>query len=141
MGDKRYAKQNLKDELVLAAIIAGGMASGRKVRPSYSEAHGGRRGEAGHENSYGLGSYVDTAGPCCAVGAGVLFAALDVRNIDALAWFTRFHDVHMDFAAGVSDGFEDITGCTTDHVDYNSDDYLRGVAVGDAVYDFFCGGE
>lgn len=122
-------KECLQDELILAAIIAGGMASGRKVLPSLP---GRRRGQVGHRNYFGVTYNDDPSGPCCAIGAGVLFFDLDQQH-SATQSFVSHYRVSDDYAFGVSAGFEG-----QDLFDGSSTDRIRGYSVGAAAYDFFC---
>ncbi len=131
-------EQRLQDELILAAIIAGGMASGRRVAPALC---GRRPCQPGHRNGYGVMDESESDGPCCAVGAGVLFSGVTVTS-DALKCFAGEYGVTADYAQGVSSGFENDSWAN-----YGGDvfdvghDVSRGIAVGSAAWDFFCGDE
>jgi hypothetical protein len=118
-----------QDELILAAIIAGGMASGRRVEPCLA---GYRRGQDGHSNGFGVMSDDRATGPCCAVGAGVLFAGQKTTTSPFDA-FARKLKIGRDYAVAVSAGFEGQPGYE------GSLDEARGHAVGSAAWDFFCG--
>jgi hypothetical protein len=128
MSEKPYTAEIEQDEMILASIIAGGVASGRKVAPSMS---GYRPEQVGHGHGYGhMGTGAD--GPCCAVGAGVLFTGFKSAGYDAPNVFASAYGVTRDYALGVSAAFE------------GADDRFseeRGVAVGSAAYDFFQGAE
>lgn len=124
----RPTKEQLQDEMILAAIIAGGMASGREVLPSLSY-----RGTRDNENVYGVDADDDPQGPCCAVGAGVLFHGVLVVD-EPIESFAKMHGVSIDYAIGVSDGFE--ADRSYDHRG-ETDDYDRGVSVGNAAFEFF----
>lgn len=127
---KLTKKQRLEDEMILAAIIAGGMASGREVRPSVAR----RPGQPGHDNGYGVHLTDDPQGPCCAVGAGLLFAG--VVNPDyAPSEFSKAFGVSTGYGSAVSWGFEYREVLEGDETTEHS----RGVNVGAAAYDFFCG--
>lgn len=126
--------QRLKDETVLAAIITGGEASGRLVWPS---TYGRNLAPQG----CGFGADT-TSGPCCAVGAGILYAGIQASRQTSIVTFARVHGVSPVYACGVSDGFEDNVGTTNMRiVAYNSresesEDYLRGWAVGEAAFEW-----
>lgn len=129
--------QRLKDEIVLAAIIAGGESSGRKVAPSVGQRP--IRTNAG----FGVlpGDYV--YGPCCAVGAGVLYGGI-AEAPNPRAAFANIHGVSVEYASGVSDGFENdglYKFVLNDKGDAARRDYDRGIAVGEAVWDYFYGSE
>jgi uncharacterized membrane protein len=113
-----------QDELILAAIIAGGMASGRRVAPSLS---GYRAEQVGHGQGYGVST---ATGPMCAVGAGVLFAGITCTQRDANEAFAEVHGVTYEYASAVSGAFEGADDVSADR---------RGHAVGSAAWDFFCG--
>lgn len=68
---RKVKKLDLRDEIVLAAIIAGGAASQRKVLPSL-----GQDGRPYHFNGYGVCIGQRPEGPVCAVGAGLLYAGI-----------------------------------------------------------------
>ncbi len=124
---KPYTPDIEQDELILAAIIAGGVASGREVRPALTV----RPSEPGHRNYFGIMPENSPKGPCCAVGAGVLFTG-QKKSKYPLDTFARRFGVNHDYAGGVSDGFEG------DQQMYVEDDSReRGYAVGSAAYDFF----
>lgn len=128
----------LKDEQVLAAIIAGGESSGRKVLPSeFAD-----RPYKGH-NGFGVLPCSNQQGPCCAVGAGVLYGGA-TETLSPRDAFAQIHGVSMEYASGVSDGFENDN--LYKHVlngkgDDAQAEYDRGVAVGEAVWDYFYGSE
>ena len=110
------------DEEILARIIAGAKASGRRVM----------RGDYGVWN----GDMPD--GPVCAVGAGCLYAGISKigdqhhRKFAGPAHaFAEAHGTSFDFALGVSDGFETLTIA---RVMDRKDDYERGVNVGIAAF-------
>jgi hypothetical protein len=125
--------ERLQDELILAAIIAGGMASGREVRPASIA----RPGQVGHDNLFGVGPNDDVSGPCCAVGAGVLFVGVSRTASPTLA-FAEAHGVSESYALGVSDGFEGHhSGLYRDLLDQK--EWQRGHAVGLAAWGFFVG--
>lgn len=121
-------EEQLRDEEILASIIAGGEASGRVVQP-----HNGRNGVPGSGNYFGVydNGLTDLNGPCCAVGSGILFAGIG-RCLTPLDTFSRIHDVSIDYATGVSVGFEGQPYYLSTNSDYN-----RGIAVGQAVFDYF----
>lgn len=119
--------QHLKDEQVLAAIIAGAKGDGRPVR----------RGDWGIYREYDYDTGVDkvASGPVCAVGAGCLFAGLRmIDGVSATEEFAIAHGVSKEYACGVSDGFE---GTAYENYDYyypgKQEEYERGVAVGVAA--------
>jgi hypothetical protein len=131
-----YTAEIEQDELILAAIIAGGVASGRKVMPATT---GSRPAQEGHTNSFGVSAWADPQGPCCAVGAGILYAGIDPETVSRIGSCSSFADaygVSYGFASGVSDGFE---GGDREWSDRATPIYDRGVAVGSAAYDFFQG--
>jgi hypothetical protein len=134
-GSKPYTSDIEQDELILAAIIAGGMSSGRRVAPSSSAA---RAYQAGHTNGWGVNPWSNVKGPCCAVGAGLLYAGI-TRTMNVLSTFAKAHGVARDYGSGVSAGFEGLDGTTRPMPGYLPVDYERGVAVGVAAYDFFQG--
>lgn len=90
---------------------------------------------------YGQG-WGSADGPCCAVGAGVLYAGLAPNNhpiSDGLALnsnylvgadraFADHYGVSLDFAWGLSNGFEGQSGDSID------EDYLRGRAAGQRIF-------
>lgn len=123
-------KQREQDEQILAAIIAGAHACGRKALPHFS--HDGARGSG---NGYGLRS---AYGPCCAVGAGALYAGVPVgsdSDFTALEVFAARYEVSEDYASGVSLGLE--FGQNTDP-DVRRLSYHRGFAVGKAAFEALC---
>lgn len=136
MVDWREARERAhreKDDEVLASILAGSALTQRPL-----EAGRGFFGTIGFEATEDAGD----DGPCCAIGAGVLYAGLDpnkVKRSGALRAFARHYDVSMDYAVGVSDGFETndagFVGSVSrvKGVDKSSSDYARGFAVGAAV--------
>jgi hypothetical protein len=126
-----------QDELILAAIIAGGMASGREVRPALFAR---RPSQAGHRNGFGVQLEDEPDGPCCAVGAGVLFSGVTEAD-DALRCFAVSHDVSYLYAQCVSSGFENDSWAQSPPMGHESesDDFARGLSVGSAAWDFFCG--
>lgn len=136
MPTRKLTKPQLKDEQVLAAIIAGGVSSGRKVMPAL------RRGCAS-DNGFGVRLGDEPQGPCCAVGAGVLYGGYTEVHCPRTV-FADVHGVSIYYASGVSDGFEDIglyEHTLRDKGDGALRDYERGLAVGQAVYDYFHGSE
>ena len=121
--------EHLKDEEVLASIIAGGMAARRRVLPSLTF-----RSLSKTPLNHGFGVCNAARGPVCAVGAGVLFAGIDRTN-RPVRDFTLAHSVSTYYALGVSDGFEQ--SLTRGVLTYGIADYTRGVAVGEAAFDYF----
>ena len=131
-------RDQLKDEQVLAAIIAGGESSGRKVLPSAFARRPHR-----DNNGFGVCPHDNHEGPCCAVGAGVLYGGV-TETMYPRAEFARIHGVSGEYAAGVSDGFENDTlykFVLDGKGEGERVDYARGVAVGEAVWDYFYGSE
>lgn len=65
---------------------------------------------------------------CCAVGAGLLFRGLargdSFYEESPCSMFAEAYGVSIEYAVGVSDGFEDAL------VSRDNDDYTRGLAVG-----------
>ncbi len=117
-----------KDEQILAAILAVAGSGERQVYPNCSH-----DGLVGSGNGFGMRSH-ELDGPCCAVGAGVVFAGVKFNNSgeSALSKFAELHGVTYNYAIGVSDGFEyplDLEpGCS------QSADYMRGFDVGRAAF-------
>lgn len=99
-----------QDELILAAIIAGAMTSGRSCR----------RGKWGF----------DPNGPACAVSMGVIYTGMRLSiTDDPRKQFAVVHNVTHLYASGVSDGFEGrIRGIVS-----ATGDYERGTDVGTAA--------
>lgn len=127
---KLTKKQCVKDEQVLAAIIAAKHACGRDVQPA--NPHDGQRGSG---NGFGLRSnQVD--GPCCAVGAGVLYRGLEFNDYsDPIYVFAEAYEVSPEYAMGVSLGFEFEMA---HDVDLEKKDYQRGFEVGKAAFEILC---
>lgn len=122
-----------QDELVLAAIIAGGESSGRTIIPALCY----RPVSSDHRNCFGVEMSDSVDGPCCAIGAGVLFGGITLCS-SAIESFADLHDVSLSYADGVSAGFEQqVPGLTWFPIIKNRRDFNRGYAVGDAVYDYF----
>lgn len=133
-------KEREKDEQVLAAILTAAATSGREVRPHFT-----RDGVDGSHKGYGA----NVTGPCCAVGAGVIYAGLEVRDgfvngeVAAIAAFAKAHDVSTYYSHGVSAGFENLSSYRDQ---YSADvmargrteqqilDFARGYAVGEAAF-------
>lgn len=80
-------------------------------------------------------------GPVCAVGAGVLYRSVKTDGrCDPLAAFSSSHAVSIEYAIGVSDGFESDSDATVgDERDdlFDDCDYHLGWAVGEAVRAYF----
>lgn len=135
-----YTKEQAKDEEVLACIIAGAEASGRKMDTSFDE----RAAIDGADCGSGLGFGEIPDGPCCAVGAGIIFAGLPINDQTAPETFAGIHGVSVAYANGVSDGFEALTGSGgdsghlyedgNDMTNTDADSYERGYAVGVAAF-------
>jgi hypothetical protein len=134
---------------IFAAILQGALKSGRVVAPAL-----GVRGR--HSNGFGCTDADDVTGPCCAVGAGVLFAKEHgVRGV--LETFAEIHGVSSSYARGVSDGFEAddqfgpakilVEGAMLGHHIEDRVEMMRqaraeydsGCLVGDAVYQHYYG--
>ena len=118
-------RERLQDEEILASILAAaGGAVARRVEPTWESA---TAFDSGHEH-----------GPACAVGAAILYRFGETRG--DLSTFARLYEVTENYAAGVSDGFEDNLG-TAHHLYGNTElmrsraDYQRGYAVGASVRD------
>lgn len=125
------------DELVLAAIIAAGVSSGRDVVPTTRQrglpVHGlgyvnDRRGATPYKN---LSQY-----SCCAVGAGLIYVGIDEETSDPRGDLAARLGVSAEYVAGINDGFE---GGGAFWSTYFNFDYERGHAVGNAVYEYFHG--
>lgn len=112
-----------RDELVLAAILAGGHTSGRKIQP-----HNSRQGVRGSGNLFGITSSSDSEGPVCAVGAGVIYSGLPcVDVVGPTRTFAEAYGVSPGYADGVSHGFERAV--------FDADSDLgRGSEVGNAAF-------
>lgn len=126
---KLTQKQRLKDEQVLAAILAGAKACGRKVLPHFSSMNG-----------FGVESYRDARGPCCAVGVGVLYAGVTVNRNDnnpVPEAFARAYGVSAEYAMAVSSGFENAYS-SSDLLYERSLDERRGSEVGRAAFQILC---
>lgn len=129
-------REALKDEQILAKIIAGGMASGRKILPD------GLRRARGSSNMWGVTPRDVPEGPACAVGAGCLYAGITTVGDPVLA-FAAYYGVSEAYAWGVSDGFENPcprvpgSGYGGPTGKRNDKEYHRGALVGGAARVFF----
>lgn len=115
-------KQHEQDSMILGAIIAG---SRRKPLMPYEP-------QAEMENSV------------CAIGAGIIGIYKDGKVpiyipksvSSAIALFSEIHEVFLEYAKGVNDGFEQSQWCRNES-HYNnlskSVDYQRGWNVGEAA--------
>ena len=119
-GDKP-SELDLRDERILAEIIAWAEGHPNTVRPRTGQWLQLRDGQ------------VDPDGPCCAVGAGLLYRGIDAREYLASSSgteiFARKYGVSEAFAQGVDNGFEDRTLFGSNR----TDDYARGLSVGIAA--------
>jgi hypothetical protein len=53
-------------------------------------------------------AFISAEGPCCAVGAGLIYAELQTTDYP-LHTFVDVYDVPWEYACGVSDGFEKLS--------------------------------
>lgn len=124
-----------RDSLILTAIVNAAEVLGRPVTP-WIPHDGAMRASPGIP----FGTSAES-GPCCAVGAGVLYAG--VRGLEedlACVAFAEHYNVSLDYALGVSDGFE-----TALNYDLGSRWTVdsprgRGFQVGKAAFEILHGG-
>lgn len=141
-------EQKAAHDRIFAAILQGALQAGRVVKPASDN-----RSAGGHSNGYGVENFKrDPVGPCCAVGAGVLYGGIKTC-LDPLQKFAEIHGVTRAYARGVSDGFEAVAldafegreGLALGHHDDSAKraqalaDYRAGRALGDAVYVHYYG--
>ncbi len=126
----------IKDEQILAAILAAAHVCGRSVRPDNSH-----DGVMGSGNAFGIRrQQID--GPACAVGAGVLYSGIAIDDSER-SLFAMAYGVTVEYADGISDGFENsLDGDAVDN-GYRDVNYIRGYHVGQAAFQIMClnGGE
>lgn len=120
------------DSLILTAILGNRVLfPGREVRPHNT--HDDVQG------SNALCGNQEAAGPCCAVGAAVLYQNLGPTrpgNGNACSLMTQLYGVSHEYAEGVSYGFE----CPIHQNSYGSEDFARGYQVGKAAFEEIYGG-
>lgn len=111
-------KQHEQDSMILGAIIAG--SKNKPLMPYEPQAE--------MENSV------------CAIGAGIIGVYKDEKVPEsvpsALKLFSEIHEVSLEYAKGVNDGFEQNQWCRHESHYKNlneSKDYQRGWSVGEAA--------
>ena len=120
---ERTPEQIRQDENILAMIIAGAIIAEREVLPHFD-----RRTEVLHGHCYGD----DPDGPCCAVGAGLLYVGVKIESDHApLVDFANMYGVSAEYARWVSHGFEGVSEPAWKMTQTQQ----RGFAVGRAAYD------
>lgn len=128
---KNKAKSvGMADEEIVGHILAAAGA-GLKVERTACSATYSRSGFASNEPD----------GPCCAIGAGLLYAGIerDQLHTDTCETFAKKYGVSLACAIGISDGFEDRVGCTYSYEKHHitnlcaNKGYVRGFAIGNAV--------
>lgn len=127
---KLTKKQREQDELVLAEIVQNAAARpDMVVLPAV-----GHDDVVGSMNGFGTGpGRID--GPVCAVGAGLLFAGVPLREIrNPIHSFAKHYGVPTQYALYVSNGFE---GRIKNRYSPSTDE-ARGMAVGVAAFQALC---
>lgn len=125
-----------KDSLILSAIIGqAALKPKREVKP-YNTHDGVCRGNP-FAHAWG---HVTPDGPCCAIGAGILFHNLGPLAESAIEAFAEKYGVSLAYASGVSSGFENALDTDLAFGRSGGVDLYRGFQVGKAAFEALHGG-